>query len=155
MLTGLWNYAVFFGRSGMLNDAIKHIQVTCAVIERDGYVLAAQRSATMNLPHKWEFPGGKIRAEESPEECLRREIAEELDVKIAVRKPLPTSTHAYPTITVTLYPFVCAVVAGEIKLHEHAAVTWLPPEKLHELDWAEADLPVLASYCQQRHETKV
>lgn len=144
----------FSGKSEMLNNARKHIQVTCAIIERDGFVLAAQRSATMSLPLKWEFPGGKIRVEESPEECLRREIAEELDVEIAACKPLPISTHAYPTITVTLYPFTCTIVAGEIKLHEHAAVLWLPPEKLHHLDWAEADLPVLAAYCQQRQETK-
>lgn len=138
----------------MLNDAKIHIHVTCAIIERDGFVLAAQRSATMSLPLKWEFPGGKIRVEESPEECLRREIAEELDVVIAVCKLLSTSTHAYPTLTVTLYPFICTIVAGEITLHEHAAVIWLPPEKLHQLDWAEADLPVLAAYCQQRHEAK-
>jgi 8-oxo-dGTP diphosphatase len=139
----------------MGKEAINHIHVTCAIIERNGRVLAAQRSATMSLPQKWEFPGGKIRVEESPEECLRREIAEELDVEIAACKPLPISTHAYPTIIVTLYPFICTIVAGEIKLHEHAAVLWLPPEKLHQLDWAEADLPVLAAYCQQRHEAKV
>jgi 8-oxo-dGTP diphosphatase len=138
----------------MIKEAKKHIHVTCAIIEQSGRVLAAQRSATMSLPLKWEFPGGKIRGEESPEECLRREIAEELDMEIAVRTPLPTSTHPYPTIIVTLYPFICTIVAGEITLHEHAAVTWLPPEKLHQLDWAEADLPVLAAYCQQRHETK-
>ncbi|MFZ5798463.1 MAG: (deoxy)nucleoside triphosphate pyrophosphohydrolase [Desulfobulbaceae bacterium] len=138
----------------MLNEAKKHIHVTCAIIERDGSVLAAQRSATMSLPLKWEFPGGKIRNEESPDECLRREIAEELDVEIVACKPLSISTHSYPAITVTLYPFVCTIVAGEIKLHEHAAVTWLPPEKLHQLDWAEADLPVLAAYCQQLLEVK-
>lgn len=138
----------------MFNVAKKHIQVTCAIIERDGFVLAAQRSATMSLPLKWEFPGGKIKAEESPEECLRREIAEELDVEIAACKPLPISTHAYPTITVTLYPFICTIIVGEIKLNEHKAVTWLPPEKLYQLDWAEADLPVLAAYFQQRPEAK-
>jgi 8-oxo-dGTP diphosphatase len=138
----------------MGKEAKNHIHVTCAIIEQNGRVLAAQRSATMSLPLKWEFPGGKIRVAESPEECLRREIAEELDVEIAVRKFLSTSTHAYPTVMVTLYPFICTIVAGEIKLQEHAAATWLPPEKLHQLDWAEADLPVLAAYCQQLHEAK-
>jgi len=64
---------------------MKHIHVTCAIIERNGLVLAARRSAFMQLPLKWEFPGGKIRAGEDPGECLKREIREELalDVDIA------------------------------------------------------------------------
>ncbi len=127
----------------------KHIQVTCAIIEQDGFVLAAQRSATMSLPLKWEFPGGKIISGETPEECLHREIDEELGIKITICKYLPLATHNYPAITVSLHPFICTIKNGEIKLNEHAKVIWLPPRKLFELDWAEADLPVLANYCQQ------
>lgn len=127
----------------------KHIQVTCAIIEHDGLVLAAQRSATMSLPFKWEFPGGKIRSGETPEECLHREIYEELGIRIAICKHLPLSTHNYPSITVTLHPFICTIKNGEMKLNEHAEVIWLSPGRLFELDWAEADLPVLANYRQQ------
>ena len=127
----------------------EHLHVACAIIERDDLVLAAQRSASMRMPCKWEFPGGKIRSGESPEECLHREIVEELAVEIAISGPLPAATHVYPSLTVTLYPFICAILSGEIKLHEHAAAIWLPPEKLLALDWAEADLPVLAAYCHQ------
>jgi 8-oxo-dGTP diphosphatase len=94
----------------------------------------------------WEFPGGKIDQGESPEECLRRELMEELGVRVRVGRPLPLSTHRYPSFTITLYPFVCSIEAGEITLHEHAAVVWLPPERLHELEWAEADLPVVEAY---------
>ena len=50
----------------------------------------------------------------------------------------------------SLYPFICSIASGDIELQEHAAVTWLLPEELYGLDWAEADLPVLAAYCQQR-----
>jgi len=124
----------------------KHIHVTCAIIERDGFVLAAQRSEAMSLPLKWEFPGGKIRSGENPEDCLRREIVEELDVKIAVLHPLQPATHNYPSLTVTLYPFICSIEDGVLKRNEHAAVVWLPPDQLHTLDWSEADLPVLAAY---------
>lgn len=127
----------------------KHIQVTCAIIEHDGFVLAAQRSATMSLPFKWEFPGGKIQSGETPEECLHREIYEELGIKIFIYKYLPLVTHNYPSITVTLHPFICTIKNGGMKLNEHAEVIWLPPRKLFELDWAEADLPVLADYCRQ------
>jgi len=127
---------------------LSHIHVTCAIIERDDLVLAAQRSRTMSLPLKWEFPGGKIITGETLEECLCREIREELDVAIGLHTPLPASTHKYPKLTVTLYPFVCSIISGELTLREHAQISWLPPDKLSELDWAEADIPVLSSYCR-------
>lgn len=125
---------------------MQHIHVACAIIERDGLVLVAQRSAAMNLPLKWEFPGGKIDPGETAAEGLRREIREELAVEVSVGQSLPASTHHYPAFTVTLYPFVCTLETGEIILHEHAALAWLPVENLASLDWAEADLPVLACY---------
>jgi 8-oxo-dGTP diphosphatase len=126
----------------------KHIHVACALIERNGLVLAAQRSAVMSIPLKWEFPGGKLEAGESAEECLRRELVEELGVTIAVGRPLPLYTHSYETFTVTLYPFVCSMTTDAITLHEHAAITWLPPHELYTLDWAAADWPVLEAYAR-------
>ena len=129
--------------------SIKHIHVACAIIERDGLVLAAQRSAVMNLPLKWEFPGGKLETGESAEVCLQRELMEEMGVVIAVGRPMPLHTHSYETFTVTLYPFICTIETGSLTLHEHTAMTWLPPEELHTLDWAEADWPVLEAYAQQ------
>jgi 8-oxo-dGTP diphosphatase len=123
-----------------------HIHVACAIIERDGLVLAAQRSAAMSLPLKWEFPGGKLDPGESPEECLHRELLEEMAVGISIGRALATHTHHYSAFTVTLYPFVCTIQSGAITLHEHAAISWLSPDLLPELDWAEADLPVIESY---------
>jgi 8-oxo-dGTP diphosphatase len=125
---------------------MKHFHVTCAIIEIDGKVLSTQRSAAMSLPLKWEFPGGKINDGELPADCLRRELIEELGLYITVGRALPPHTHRYRTFTVTLHPFVCAIASGEITLHEHAAFSWLPPEELHTLDWAEADLPVIQTY---------
>lgn len=132
----------------------KHIHVACAIIERDGLILAAQRSAAMSLPLKWEFPGGKIDPGESPEECLRRELVEEMGVRIAVGRDLPLWTHHYPTFTVTLYPFICSIESGSITLHEHAAIGWLPAADLHTLDWAEADYPVIKAYCDISESTR-
>lgn len=132
-----------------LLEAQKHIHVACAIIERDGLVLAAQRSAAMNLPLKWEFPGGKIDSDESPEECLIRELVEEMDVNITVVRALNTATHDYPTFTVTLYPYICTITSGEIRLHEHKAIQWLRPHELCTLDWAAADLPVIDDYLRK------
>ena len=63
---------------------IKHFHVVCAIIEQDGLVLATQRSATMTLPLKWEFPGGKLEAGETPEQALIREVCEELGISVAI-----------------------------------------------------------------------
>jgi 8-oxo-dGTP diphosphatase len=127
----------------------KHVHVACALIERDGLVLAAQRSAVMSLPLKWEFPGGKLEPGESPEECLRRELIEELGVIATIGQPLAQLTHSYEAFTVTLYPFICSLQSPEITLYEHAAIAWLLPHDLHTLDWLEADRPVLDTYLQQ------
>ncbi len=125
---------------------MKHLQVACAIIEQDGAVLCTQRSEAMAMPLKWEFPGGKIHDNELPEECLQREVREELGIAVAIVRPLASTTHRYPSFTVTLYPFVCRILSGEIMLHEHKALAWLSPEQLHQLDWAEADYPVIAAY---------
>ena len=125
---------------------MKRIHVACAIIESGGKVLTAQRSEEMSMPLKWEFPGGKIKDGESPEECLKREVLEELGIQVTVGPPLAPATHRYPTFTVTLFPFICAIAEGEITVHEHAAIAWLPPSELHTLDWAEADWPVIKRY---------
>jgi 8-oxo-dGTP diphosphatase len=124
----------------------KKIDVSCAIIEKDGLVLAAQRSESMNLPLKWEFPGGKLHPNENAADCLRREIAEELGVRIHIRSPLPPSGWQYPAFGVTLYPFICSLHSDAIVLAEHKAITWLKPAELPALDWAEADVPVLQNY---------
>ena len=106
----------------------------------------------MSLPLKWEFPGGKIDPGESPEECLVRELREELRVCVQVERRLSASTHHYPSATVTLHPFVCTITAGQADPQEHDTVTWFAPEELRTLDWAAADVPVLAVYLAARRK---
>ena len=125
-----------------------HIHVTCAIIERDGLVLAAQRGASMRMPLKWEFPGGKIEPGEGAEASLHRELMEEMDLRVVVKRALPPSTYRYPAFTVKLYPFVCAIRSGEMILNEHHTVFWLKPDDLPTLDWVEADLAVVEAYRQ-------
>jgi 8-oxo-dGTP diphosphatase len=131
---------------------MKHIHVTCAIIERDGLVMAVQRSSSMSMPLKWEFPGGKIEPGESALHCMKRELFEELDITVNLLQSLELSPYQYPQLKITLYPFVCIISEGTIKLHEHAAIIWCKPNELHLLDWAEADIPVLNEYIRGKRE---
>jgi 8-oxo-dGTP diphosphatase len=125
---------------------LKKFDVSCAIIEKDGLVLAAQRSELMSLPLKWEFPGGKLYPRENAAECLKREIEEELGVGIHIRSALPPSEWQYPAFAITLYPFICNLHSEDIVLTEHKAIAWVKPAELPALDWAEADVPVLENY---------
>lgn len=100
----------------------------------------------MSLPLKWEFPGGKVEESETPENCLIREIKEELGVDIEIVSALPANRHDYPTIKINLIPFVCKIVDGKIGLKEHACFKWLNSNELINLDWADADKPILYHY---------
>lgn len=122
------------------------LQVTCAIIEHEGKVLVCQRSDRMKLPLKWEFPGGKIKTGESKEECLHREIREELGIEIQIIQELSLVAHHYPDFSLYLYPFVCNYTSGELRLAEHAQAIWINPENLMDYDWAAADIPVAKEY---------
>ncbi|GAB6084455.1 (deoxy)nucleoside triphosphate pyrophosphohydrolase [Desulfuromonas carbonis] len=125
---------------------MKTIDVSCAIIEKDGLVLAAQRSESMSLPLKWEFPGGKLHPHEDAATCLKREIEEELGIGIHIKDSLPPSDWQYPAFGITLHPFICTMNSDVIVLTEHKAVAWVVPVKLPSLDWADADIPVLQNY---------
>ena len=130
-----------------MKEAVRrHINVACAVIERGPHVLAAQRSEKMSMPLKWEFPGGKIHDNESSEDCLVRELMEELNVRVSIKSALTKVTCDYADFTVTLHPFVCSITSGDIVLHEHRAIKWLLPMELSSLEWPEADIPVIEEY---------
>ena len=94
----------------------------------------------------WELPGGKIDADESAEAAIVREIAEELGCAVRPLERLRSRTHAYPDLTVTLWPVRCEIVAGEPTAHEHARIRWVTPSDLETLDWSAADVAVVEDY---------
>ncbi|MSU70581.1 MAG: (deoxy)nucleoside triphosphate pyrophosphohydrolase [Opitutaceae bacterium] len=124
------------------------IPVVCALIERDGHVLVAQRPAHKHLALKWEFPGGKIEPGESPESALVREIKEELACNIILTRALPHCTHDYGPVTIEMFPFVCRLTPDSPAPHprEHTELRWVKPEMLPTLDLATADRPIAAHY---------
>ncbi len=122
------------------------LQVTCAIIQQANNILICQRSASMKLPLKWEFPGGKIETGESKEKCLRREIKEELHIDICIHNALTMVEHHYADFSLQLYPFVCTLQSGEVKVLEHAQAIWVDTAQLRNYDWAEADIPIVNEY---------
>ena len=125
---------------------MKEIHVTCAIILVDEKVLVVQRSEHMKLPLKWEFPGGKIENGESEEACIKREIEEEINIKIELIAKLSPSNYHYPKFSIKLIPFIAKYVDGDIKLLEHKQYRLLKKEELAGLDWADADIPILNEF---------
>ncbi len=127
------------------------IHVVCAVIEKNDLVLCAQRSKHMALPLKWEFPGGKIEANEDEESALQREILEELNVSIEIMERMPEHVHAYtPKKEIRLIPYRCTLAVGAtLHAREHAELRWVSIFDLLSLDWAAADVPVVHDLIQK------
>lgn len=119
------------------------LHVVAAVIVRDGRVLVAQRDGKGHLARKWEFPGGKIEAGETPEAALRREIREELGVGVRVGPSLVTVHHDYEEFSIELSFFLASIEEMELTLSAHVEVRWLAAGELDGLDWAPADLGAL------------
>jgi len=122
------------------------IPVVCAlIVDTAGRVLLAQRPAHKHLGLKWEFPGGKIEAAETPEAALRREIREELACDIEVEKALPRFLHDYTSVVIEMFPFICRLTAGSPPPHphEHVAIAWVSANELRNYDLAPADLPLI------------
>ncbi len=117
--------------------------VTCAIIIRERKTLICQRSSTMNLPLKWEFPGGKVEPSEDEETTIVREIKEELHLDIELVQRLKPVEHDYPTFRIRLVPFIANVVGGKLLLEEHADAKWVTADELDQYDWAPADVPIV------------
>jgi 8-oxo-dGTP diphosphatase len=121
------------------------IKVTAAIIERGGKVLIARRKKGDRFEGKWEFPGGKIEAGESPKECLRRELREELGVEVEAGEFLCSVSFETSGLSIELMAFRTSLLAGEVRCHDHDEIRWIEPEQLGDFDLAEPDRRVAAT----------
>jgi 8-oxo-dGTP diphosphatase len=124
-------------------DKAVAILVAAAVIERDGRFLVAQRKEGGGEPLKWEFPGGKVERGESPEECLRREIGEELGLDIAVGGQICTSPGWSRGSEIMLLAYRASIISGEPRAIDVKDWRWAGKEELPSFDWADADRAVV------------
>ena len=125
---------------------MKTVRVVAALLVRDGLLFAARRSPERREGGLWELPGGKVEAGESDQAALTRELREELGVEVEVGAFVAEVTHAYEHGAVTLVGYRCMLVAGEPVLRDHDAARWLAGPEMATLDWAPADLPLLAAW---------
>jgi 8-oxo-dGTP diphosphatase len=119
------------------------IEVAAALIFRAGKLLITQRHAGSHLGGLWEFPGGKREPEETFEQCLVRELLEELGVETSVGGLFEEITHAYPEKTVRLKFFICRLARGEPRPLGCAAVKWAGKPDLDDHDFPAADARLL------------
>ena len=124
---------------------MKQIEVVAAIIKKDNKILCVQRSENKlsYISKKYEFPGGKMEANETKTETIVREIKEELAMDINVKEEFLTVTHQYPDFLLTMHSFICTCKENKVTLTEHIDYKWLELEELDTLDWAAADVPIV------------
>lgn len=121
------------------------IEVAAGLIQRDGRYLIARRKAGVHLAGYWEFPGGKREGGESLEECLRRELHEELNVCVGIPLPYRIVRHEYPEKIVELHFFHCVIESGEAEALDSAELRWVLPEDFNQFTFPAADGVILES----------
>lgn len=133
-------------------QTVPHVHATAAIIEEAGAVLIGRRPEGKLLGGLWEFPGGKQEPDETLEACLRREIVEELGIRIAVGALLGTFDHAYSHFAVAVHAFACQRLEGEPQNHDHTALEWVPINRLHEYPMGKVDRMIAEKLLQLAHK---
>ncbi len=123
---------------------MRTVKVAAAIIEQNGKIMIARRSYG-EFAGFWEFPGGKYEEGETGEQAIRREIEEEFDVEIDVKRFLCTIEHHYDSFYLVMDCFICELKSEEFVLHDHSAIRWIDP--LEEgIEWCPADRKVIQNY---------
>lgn len=127
---------------------MKQVTVSGAVILRTNpetnqkEIFATQRGYG-DYKDGWEIPGGKLEPGETPEECIVREIREELATEVRAERILGVVDYDYPTFHLTMHCILCTIVSGKLQLLEHEAAKWVNKETLRSVEWLPADRLIL------------
>jgi 8-oxo-dGTP diphosphatase len=121
---------------------------TAGIIRKEKKILIAQRKQDSWMePNKWEFPGGRVEVGETYEECLLREIREELGIKISIDRLFMTTSHTYmrqgEAFPITLWVFLADWKEGEVRNLDCQDSRWVDPKDLTHYDFAAADIPIV------------
>lgn len=121
------------------------IVAACALVDTDARVLIARRPEKKEMGGLWEFPGGKVEADETPEDCLIRELYEELGIVTwqSCLAPLTFASHAYGHFHLLMPLYVCRKWEGLARAREHDEVRWVRANRLREFEMPPADAPLI------------
>jgi 8-oxo-dGTP diphosphatase len=126
------------------------LKVTAAVIEKDGRMLIARRRRSDRMGGKWEFPGGKMGFGETPEECLRRELREELGIEARIGSFICRCKFSYMRVPLELLVYRATHVSGDVTPNEHDEVRWVKASELGLYDMVKADTEVVRRLLEGR-----
>ena len=130
----------------LIMPPVKSIQVAFALAERRGKYLICQRAPGTHLGGYWEFPGGKREPGESWEACLRRELREELGVKLRNVRPFTSLRYRYPTRLIAFKVFRCSIV-GSSKALQIKKFQWVFVTQLRRYRFPPADRKLIERLC--------
>ena len=124
---------------------MKKILVACALIERNGFFLATRRSSQKELSGYWEFPGGKVEPNESLNDCIERELYEELNCRVKAKKYCSMSENLGNNKIIELHSIFCELIENEPSpcFRDHDLICWISPSNMKRLNFAPADIPFI------------
>lgn len=120
---------------------MKELHVVAAIIKKGDKILATQRGYG-EFRGMWEFPGGKIKDNETEEEALVREIKEELNADINIDKFATSIEYQYPSFYLYMSAYICSP-ESHLELLEHMDGRWLSKDELDTVDWLPADIEIV------------
>ncbi|AOY78352.1 NUDIX hydrolase [Clostridium formicaceticum] len=115
--------------------------VAAIIINPQREILIAKRKEGKALAGFWEFPGGKVETGENPEDSLKRELLEEMNLKIHIKGYYATNIHDYGSMRIQLIAYLASILEGDILLKDHDEALWVKPRDLENYDFAPADVP--------------
>ena len=127
-------------------------KVTAAILVKDGKILIAKRKADDRQAGKWEFPGGTVEQNETPQACLKREMKEEFGIVVSVDEYIGESIYHYDHGAIQLLAYRAHLESGKMVPNDHADYRWVSAKQLRKFDFAPADIPFVEKLQNQKIE---
>ena len=122
---------------------MKELEITAGIIKKNNKVLIGQRKYHDKFGGKWEFPGGKLENSEMPEDCIIRELKEELNINIREFKHFLSYTIDFSLYKMVIHAFLITQYDGEIQINDHENIIWTDIQDLNNFDFLEADKEII------------